>query len=65
VGYTTNEPAQLCVLSAIEAAVGHLLAQGIERHLWQVAGDNSLPDNNATLDRYLTQNKVVPEGENE
>ncbi len=39
VGYTTNEPAQLCVLSAIEAAVGHLLAQGIERRLWQVAGD--------------------------
>lgn len=38
VGYTTNEPAQLCVLSAIEAAVGHLLAQGIERRLWQVAG---------------------------
>jgi curli production assembly/transport component CsgG len=36
VGYTTNEPAQLCVLSAIEPAVGHLLAQGIERRLWQV-----------------------------
>jgi curli production assembly/transport component CsgG len=62
VGYTTNEPAQLCVLSAIEAAVGHLLAQGIERNMWQVAGDNS-PANNETLDRYLTQNKVVPEGE--
>jgi curli production assembly/transport component CsgG len=64
VGYTTNEPAQLCVLSAIEAAVGHLLAQGIERRLWQVAGDNS-PDTNATLDRYLTQNKVDPEGQGE
>ena len=63
VGYTTNEPAQLCVLSAIEAAVGHMLAQGIERHLWQVAGDNS--PTNATLDRYLTQNKVMPEGEAE
>lgn len=37
-GYNTNEPAQLCVLSAIEAAVGHLLAQGIERRLWQLAG---------------------------
>ena len=63
VGYTTNEPAQLCVLSAIEAAVGHMLAQGIERHLWQVAGDNS--PTNATLVRYLTQNKVMPEGEAE
>ncbi|GLO31255.1 hypothetical protein PPUN12996_33120 [Pseudomonas putida] len=39
VGYTTNEPAQLCMLSTIEAAVGHLLAKGIERRLWQVAGD--------------------------
>ncbi|MNI31004.1 Curli production assembly/transport component CsgG [compost metagenome] len=63
VGYTTNEPAQLCVLSAIESAVGHLLAQGIERRLWQVAGDNSVPVQNETLDRYLTQNKVVPEEE--
>jgi len=62
VGYTTNEPAQLSVLSAIEAAVGHLLAQGIERHLWQVAGDNT-PDADATLDRYLTQSKVDPESE--
>ncbi|MEH6387582.1 MULTISPECIES: CsgG/HfaB family protein [Pseudomonas] len=36
-GYTTNEPAQLCVLSAIEAAVAHLINQGIERRLWQTA----------------------------
>ena len=49
VGYTTNEPAQLCVLSVIEAAVGHLLAQGIERRLWPVAGDK------AVLDKYLSQ----------
>jgi len=55
--------AQLCVLSAIEAAVGHLLAQGIERRLWQVAGDNSSPAGDETLNRYLTQNKVDPEAE--
>jgi curli production assembly/transport component CsgG len=42
-----------------------MLAQGIERHLWQVAGDNSQPAQNETLDRYLTQNRVVPEGEGE
>ncbi|MFK3799219.1 CsgG/HfaB family protein [Pseudomonas sp. NPDC088444] len=58
-GYTTNEPAQLCVLSAIEAAVGHLVAQGIERHMWQAAGDNSPP--NETLQRYLSQNKPAEE----
>ena len=64
-GYTTNEPAQLCVLSAIESAVGHLLSQGIERKMWQVAGDNSAPPQNETMERYLSQNRVVPEGEEE
>ena len=54
-GYTTNEPAQLCVLSAIEAAVGHLLAQGIERRLWQVAGDAG--EGKGTVDKYLSQNQ--------
>ena len=63
VGYTTNEPAQLCVLSAIESAVGHLVAQGIERKMWQVAGDSSTPLQNETLGRYLTQNKVDPDAE--
>lgn len=41
-GYTTNEPAQLCVLSAIESAVAHLIAQGVERRLWQVSGGQSV-----------------------
>ena len=63
VGYTTNEPAQLCVLSAIESAVGHLVAQGIERKMWQVAGDSSTPLQNETLGRYLTQHKVDPDAE--
>lgn len=49
-GYTTNEPAQLCVLSAIEAALAHLIAYGIERHLWQVA-DNG-PAARAALAKY-------------
>ena len=52
-GYTINEPAQLCVLSAIESAVGHLIAQGIERRLWQVADQVSLKD--STLGRYLAK----------
>ncbi|HEK1693033.1 curli production assembly/transport protein CsgG [Pseudomonas putida] len=56
VGYTTNEPAQLCVLSAIESAVGHLLAQGIERRLWQVAGDAG--DGKAGVDKYLSQSQA-------
>ena len=36
-GYTTNEPAQLCVLSAIESAVAHLVNQGVDKRLWQIA----------------------------
>lgn len=50
-GYTVNEPAQLCVLSAIEAAVAHLIAQGIERRLWQPADQTALAD--STLGKYL------------
>ncbi|MBM7059188.1 curli production assembly/transport protein CsgG [Pseudomonas sp. UL073] len=50
-GYTTNEPAQLCVLSAIEAAVAHLIAQGVERHLWQTAAGQALED--TSLKKYL------------
>lgn len=41
-GYTTNEPAQLCVLSAIESAVAHLIAQGVERRLWQTADNEPI-----------------------
>lgn len=50
-GYTTNEPAQLCVLSAIESAVAHLIAQGVERRLWQPAGGQSVEQ--TTLKKYL------------
>lgn len=50
-GYTTNEPAQLCVLSAIEAAVAHLVAQGVERRLWLVADGRDPRD--PALTKYL------------
>jgi len=50
-GYTTNEPAQLCVLSAIEAAVAHLIAQGVERRLWQVAPNQDVGQ--SSLHKYL------------
>ena len=50
-GYTTNEPAQLCVLSAIEAAVAHLIAQGVDRRLWQTA--ENTPAVQAQLAKYL------------
>ena len=34
VGYTRNEPAQLCVQEAIDAALVHLIAQGIKGNHW-------------------------------
>ncbi len=57
-GYTTNEPAQLCVLSAIEAAVAHLVAQGVERHLWTVAAGQDLTQ--TSLPRYLDPPPMPP-----
>jgi curli production assembly/transport component CsgG len=33
-GMTTNEPAQLCVLAAIESALIHLISDGIQKNLW-------------------------------
>ncbi|WP_194724536.1 CsgG/HfaB family protein [Noviherbaspirillum malthae] len=33
-GYTRNEPSQLCVREAIEAAVGHLIVQGLQDKIW-------------------------------
>jgi len=50
-GYTTNEPAQLCVLSAIESAVAHLIAQGVDRRLWQTADGSSTE--HPALAKYL------------
>jgi curli production assembly/transport component CsgG len=35
-GYTTNEPAQLCLRDAIEAAVIHLIVQGIRENHWSL-----------------------------
>ncbi|EWH00945.1 CsgG/HfaB family protein [Halomonas sp. BC04] len=36
-GFTHNEPVQMAVMSSIEAAVIHLIAQGVERGLWNLA----------------------------
>jgi curli production assembly/transport component CsgG len=37
VGYTRNEPAQLCVTDAIESAVIHLIVQGVLEKDWMLA----------------------------
>lgn len=38
-GMTRNEPAQLCVREAIEAAVIHLVAQGVKEKHWDLKDD--------------------------
>lgn len=60
-GYTTNEPAQLCVLSAIESAVAHMVAQGIERRLWQVADASSFE--NTSLSKYMNVERVTAQAQ--
>ncbi len=39
-GMTANEPAQLCVLAAIESALIHLISDGIQKNLWALKNPN-------------------------
>lgn len=56
-GVTRNEPAQLCVLSAIEAALIHLIARGVQSNVWALAdGEDS---NDPVLQRYLDMSAEV------
>jgi curli production assembly/transport component CsgG len=41
-GFTRNEPAQLCVLDAIEAAVIHLIVGGVKDKVWQLANADDI-----------------------
>ena len=50
-GTTRNEPTQLCVGEAIEAAVVHLIAQGIRDGSWALQDDAGMA--NPVLRRYL------------
>ncbi|MCE8004809.1 CsgG/HfaB family protein [Billgrantia ethanolica] len=47
-GYTHNEPVQMAVMSAIESAVIHLVTQGVDRGLWNLA-DPSEYDNEVLM----------------
>ena len=50
-GYTNNEPVQLCVMSAIESAVIHLIAQGVKDKSWLLKDPKEI--SNPTLQAYL------------
>jgi curli production assembly/transport component CsgG len=69
-GFTRNEPAQLCVMDAIEAAVIHLIVQGVKENIWQLANPDDyyapvfqkyLSDNLHQLVRYEQPETAVDE----
>jgi curli production assembly/transport component CsgG len=53
VGMTRNEPAQLCVNEAIEAAVVHLIVQGIKTGLWALKDEKDWQD--PVIQTYLRE----------
>jgi curli production assembly/transport component CsgG len=55
-GTTRNEPTQLCVTEAIEAAVTHLVAQGVKAGNWTLQDEADRA--NPVLQRYLGQVKA-------
>lgn len=55
-GVTNNEPAQLSVKEAIEAAVVHLIVQGMKEGQWKLR--NEADWNNSVVQNYLKQNEI-------
>lgn len=52
-GYSRNEPAQLCVMDAIESAVTNLIVQGIQDRYWELNNPDEI--NLPIFQRYLAQ----------
>jgi curli production assembly/transport component CsgG len=57
-GLTQNEPAQMCVREAIEAAVAHLIVQGVSDGSWQLA--NAAEARLPVFQKYMRENTVQP-----
>jgi curli production assembly/transport component CsgG len=55
-GYTRNEPAQLCVKEAIEAAVVHLTVQGIKERVWALKNEKDWET--PVIQRYDQENNT-------
>ncbi|WP_295799364.1 CsgG/HfaB family protein [uncultured Microbulbifer sp.] len=53
VGTTTNEPAQLATLSAMESAVIHLISEGIINNSWALQNPEEI--NNPVIQYYLNE----------
>lgn len=57
-GFTRNEPIQLCVNEAIEAAVIQLIGRGLESRIWSGASDDAVRD--PVFHPYLTDTVSDP-----
>ncbi|HBI08766.1 MAG TPA: curli production assembly/transport protein CsgG, partial [Franconibacter pulveris] len=58
IGYTANEPVMLCLMSAIETGVIHLINDGINRGLWELKNKDDAK--NTILAKYRSM-AVPPE----
>ena len=56
-GTTTNEPTQMCVRAAIEAAVIHMLVDGLDSRSWSLANQSDV--NNPVVKRYREETPRV------
>lgn len=59
-GVTGNEPAQLCVKEAINAAVMHLAVQGLKDHTWALKNPNDW--NAPIIQQYLREEEDYASG---
>jgi curli production assembly/transport component CsgG len=59
-GTTRNEPAQLCVREALEAAVAHLIVQGLADGRWQLRDEKDWE--NLLLREYLDEAELAAPG---
>ena len=57
-GMTRNEPAQMCVREAIEAAVGHLIVQGVRDGNWELKTPSEF--SSSLIQKYLREGMDVP-----
>lgn len=56
-GYTTNEPVNVALMSAIDAAVIHLITSGINRGLWQLKNNADIEQ--PVLKKYIETKQAI------
>ena len=56
-GYTRNEPIQLCVNEAIEAAVIQMIGRGLQSRIWSGASDDA--GNHPVFQQYLSPTEEI------